>query len=247
MGSRLKSRTPKVLFPVNERPMIDYLFDLYASFVECFVLVLHPSFAEEVRRHCAKHKLRIEYLVQSSPTGMLDAIMVPQALVRRLMPASVWITWCDQIAIRAQTAAKLAELSEQHAKAAMVFPTISRTRPYIHLVRNETNRIIEVLHQREGDELPAVGESDMGLFSLEQHAYLDSLAEFSQNSVTATLTRERNFLPFIPWIQRRAEVKTFPGGDIMESMGINTMDDLNLVAQYLRNGDQSSLRHHSRL
>ena len=57
-GSRLQSSMPKVLYPVAGRPMIDYLLELYAPFVDRFVLVLHPSFAEEVERHCAAYRAR---------------------------------------------------------------------------------------------------------------------------------------------------------------------------------------------
>ncbi|MGH9900853.1 MAG: NTP transferase domain-containing protein, partial [Pyrinomonadaceae bacterium] len=88
-GSRLKSPLPKILFPVGGRPMIDHLLDLYGPLVERFVLVLHPSFAEEVRRHCAGRPERIGYEVQGSPTGMLDAILIPERRVREYQPASV--------------------------------------------------------------------------------------------------------------------------------------------------------------
>ena len=43
-GTRLQSSTPKVLTPVNGRPMIDHLFDRYSDVVRRFVLVVHPSF-----------------------------------------------------------------------------------------------------------------------------------------------------------------------------------------------------------
>jgi bifunctional UDP-N-acetylglucosamine pyrophosphorylase/glucosamine-1-phosphate N-acetyltransferase len=234
LGSRLKSPVPKVLFPVNGRPMIDYLLDLYAPVVDCVILVLHPSFEQEVKRHCAKYERHIEYAYQSSPTGMLDAILIPHELVRKHQPAGIWITWCDQIAVKPETIVTLAELSNDHSDFALIFPTMSRKKPYIHFARNERNEIIEVLHQREGDELPAAGESDMGLFSLSRHAYLDLLPRFSRWNAKAAITQERNFLPFIPWLQKRAKIKTFSGKDEIESVGINTPDDLIVVEKYLR-------------
>lgn len=234
LGSRLKAAVPKVLFPVNGRPMIDYLFELYASVADCFLVVLHPAYEQDVKRHCAKYERRIEYAYQSLPTGMLDAILIPQAIVRKHQPACIWITWCDQIAVKPETIATLAELSSKHTDIDLIFPTMLRQKPYVHFARNERNEIIDVLHQREGDELPATGESDMGLFSLSRQAYLDLLPRFSRWNAKAALTQERNFLPFIPWLQKRAEIKTFSGRDEIESIGINTMDDLSLVEKYLR-------------
>src|SRR4030095_4927536 len=78
-GSRLGASMPKVLFPVNGRPMIDYLLDLYAPVVDGFVLVVHPSAEGMVRAHCRARSTAVEYDVQTEPTGMLDAILIPSA------------------------------------------------------------------------------------------------------------------------------------------------------------------------
>jgi bifunctional UDP-N-acetylglucosamine pyrophosphorylase/glucosamine-1-phosphate N-acetyltransferase len=247
LGSRLKSSIPKVLFPVHGKPMIDYLFDLYASVVEHFILVLHPSFEKEVQDHCANYPFPIAYELQNSPTGMLDAILIPRERVRKLEPTSIWITWCDQIAIQPKTVMNLLELSRQDPEAALIFPTILRTKPYIHLVRDDLGEITQILHRREGDNLPEVGESDLGLFCLSRKAYLDLLTEFSYTTKRGEVTQERNFLPFICWLKDRARVRTFPGHDEVESIGINTAEDLQRVENYLHRERKSPFHCYSRL
>jgi bifunctional UDP-N-acetylglucosamine pyrophosphorylase/glucosamine-1-phosphate N-acetyltransferase len=234
LGSRLKSCVPKVLFPVNGRPMIDYLFDLYAPVMERFILVLHPSFAPEVISYCGNRSLPIEYETQESPTGMLDAVLAPRERIRLHRPTSVWITWCDQIAVQPQTVSNLETLSEQDSEAALIFPTVSKTEPYIHIARDDQGKIIDILHQREGDVLPELGESDMGLFCISLEAYLELLGEFACEVAKGAVTQERNFLSFIPWLQKRARVRTFPACHEIESVGINTSADLRLVEDYLR-------------
>jgi bifunctional N-acetylglucosamine-1-phosphate-uridyltransferase/glucosamine-1-phosphate-acetyltransferase GlmU-like protein len=214
--------------------MIDYVFDLYAPVVERFILVLHPAFAQEVQRYCAGHTLPLEYAVQESPTGMLDAILIPYERVHHYQPTSVWITWCDQIAVHPRTVTCLATLSAADPEAAVILPTITRVQPYVHLVRNAQQDIIDILHQREGDVMPAVGEGDMGLFCLSRTAYLDLLMHFSCTVGQGSVTHERNFLPFIPWLAGRARVRTFPGQDEIESIGVNTLDDVRRLEQYLR-------------
>jgi len=236
LGSRLQSPVPKPLFPVHGRPMIDYVFDLYAPVVERFILVLHPAFAQEVQRYCASHALPLEYAVQESPTGMLDAILIPYELVHHHQPTNVWITWCDQIAVHPRTVTRLATLSATDPEAGVILPTITRVQPYVHLVRNAQQEIIDILHQREGDVMPAVGEGDMGLFCLSRTAYLDLLMNFSRTVGQGSVTQERNFLPFIPWLAGRARVRTFPGQDEIESVGVNTLDDVRRLEQYLHHG-----------
>ena len=224
--------------------MLDYLFDLYAAVVERFILVLHPAFAQEVQRYCALYGLPIDYALQASPTGMLDAMLIPQERVRHYQPAQVWITWCDQVAIHSHTVTRLAALSAQDSEAALIFPTIARVKPYVHLVRNDRQDIIDILHQREGDPLPEVGESDMGLFCLSGTAYLDLLTAFSHAVGKGSITQERNFLPFIPWLCGRATVRTLPGHDEIESVGVNTIDDVHRVEQYLRHAKNRAVNCH---
>ena len=232
-GSRLASERPKVLFPVLGRPMLDYLLDRYAPHVGAFAVVVHPSFRTEVERHCAGRPETIAFAVQEEPTGMLDAILIPLEQVRARDPRRIWITWCDQVAVRPETAAALAA---QGGDPALVLPTIHRPEPYIHFARDAAGRIVDVLHRREGDEMPDEGESDIGLFNLSRAAYCELLPEFSQLVGAGSLTAERNFLPFIPWLQRRAEIRTVGVYDEAESVGVNDRDDLRRVESYLRDG-----------
>ena len=245
LGSRLHSSMPKVLFPVNGKPMIDYVLALYAPVVAQFILVLHPSFARDVQRHCRTYALPIEYELQNTPTGMLDALLIPQERVRPSHLTSVWITWCDQVAVHPKTVMHLAALSTQDPATALIFPTVRRTQPYVHLVRNDQGDIINVLHRHEGDAMPEVGEGDMGLFCLSRAAYLDFLSDFSRVAGQGNLTREKNFLPFIPWLYGRAQVRTFPGQDAIESIGINTVDDLHQVETHFLQAEKGSLHDHA--
>jgi bifunctional N-acetylglucosamine-1-phosphate-uridyltransferase/glucosamine-1-phosphate-acetyltransferase GlmU-like protein len=236
IGSRLRSSLPKVLFPVNGRPMLDYLFALYAADVDRIVLVVRPADLDLVREACAQAPVPCEFAVQETPTGMLDAILMAREPLAANPPARVWITWCDQIAIRPETVRRLRE----DAEAALVLPTCRRRDPYIHLARDEAGRIVRVLHRREGDAMPEEGETDAGLFSLSRAAYFDLLPQFAAGVITpdGAATRERNFLPFIPWLQMRAaapasNVHTFACESWIESVGVNAPADVALVAPHL--------------
>lgn len=235
IGSRLQSSLPKVLFPVKGRPMLDYLFALYAADVDRIVLVVRPADREQVREACANAPVPCDLAVQETPTGMLDAILLAGPLLARTAaepPARIWITWCDQIAIRPETVQRLksAELTP-----ALVLPTCTRRDPYIHLARDPAGRIVRVLHRREGDAMPDEGETDAGLFSLSRAAYFDQLPQFAAGvtSPDGAATRERNFLPFIPWLQRNAELHTFACESWIESVGVNAPADVALVAPHL--------------
>ena len=221
--------------------MIDYLFDRYRDVVRRFVLVVHPSFEQDVRRHVDRtaSALDVQYATQPTPTGMLDAILLAEDAMAGTHVERLWITWCDQIGVHPDTIETLERLSWEHPDAAAIFPSCRQVSPYIHLERDFDGRIVAIRQRREGDEMPSVGESDMGLFSLSGDAYFNQLPQFGQETAAAAGTRERNFLPFIPWlVQRGHRVVTFPSTNELEAIGINTPDDRRRLEKYLRELEQ---------
>src|SRR3954469_21901508 len=91
LGTRLKSSQPKALVPVNGRPMLDHLVDLYASYVDYTVVIAHPSFAADLERW-ADEAAYSEMMKQPSPTAFLGATLPATPAVMRLRPDSIWIT-----------------------------------------------------------------------------------------------------------------------------------------------------------
>ncbi len=221
--------------------MVDHLFDRYSHAVRRFVLVVHPSFEADVRRHVEEMfpALDVQFARQPQPTGMLDAIMLASDAARQTPATRVWITWCDQIGVHPDTIATLGRMSQEHSDASAILPTTRQAPPYIHLERDPGGRITAIRQRREADEMPEIGESDMGLFSLSPDAYFNLLPQFGREATQATSTRERNFLPFLPWlVQRGHSVLTFPSTHEIEAIGINTPDDRRRLEAYLRELEQ---------
>lgn len=240
MGRRLGGNDPKVLAPVDGRPMIDHLIGLYDRHVDSYHVVVHPTAAERVTRHLEALERPVSFYEQEQPTGMLDAILLPAPGVARGDAATVWITWCDQIGIRPDTLTRLRELTTQENPASLTLPTYSQEEPYIHFERAADRTITAVLQRREADVMPDIGESDAGLFALARDAYLTHLPGFARGAGSSAVTEERNFLPFVPWLASRQTVSTFPVTDAMEAVGVNTPEERLAMEDYLRHraGDE---------
>lgn len=242
IGSRLGSPLPKLLHPVAGLAMIDHLAALYRDRVARWFIVCRPTDEALVREHCERLRLPVELAQQASPTGMLDAVLVPLEAIRPLAPDLVWVTWCDQVAIHPLTVARLESTAMVSPRPALVFPTSLRPAPYVHFERDAARRITAVRHRREGDPMPEMGETDAGLFSLSREAYMAFLPAYAADALPAgRASRERNLLPFIPWLQSRARIDTFPCVEPMESVGVNTPEELADVERYLqKRGSRSS-------
>lgn len=236
-GSRLGGAGPKLLHHVAGRPMIDHLARLYADRVSRWFIVCRPHDEPAIAEHACRLKLPATLVHQPEPIGMLDAVLRPLAVMARDLPDLVWITWCDQVAIHPLTVARLASTALVSPRPALAFPTSLKPSPYVHIERDADRRIVAIRHRRDGDVMPETGESDAGLFSLSRAAYAELLPQFDAASLgherADRRPAERNFLPFIPWLQMRARVESFPCVDPMESVGVNTPDDLVDVERYL--------------
>jgi len=234
MGSRLGPHVPKLLVPVAGRPMIDWLLTLYGPFVDRAAVIVHPAWLATVTEYLSRSKPPVELFVQQVPTGMLDAILLAMPAVHGHRPDRVWITWCDQIAIHPDTIRRLANSDAAGHAPSLLMPTCRRADPYVHLERDANGRITRVLHRREGDQMPEVGESDTGVFDLSLEAFMNLLPKFASHVRPAAGTRERNFVPFVAWAAARTSVATFACTEPEEAIGVNTPEELALVEAHLR-------------
>ena len=232
-GSRLGAAVPKLFVPVRGRPMLDHLLDLYGAISGGVVIVVSPGAEDATREAMRVRRMPADVVVQPSPTGMLDAIMLARPVAERWQPRRVLITWCDQVGISAQTVAAVAAAARAHPEPALVLPTCARDEPYVHLVRGADGRISGVRHRREGDAMPEFGESDAGVFDLSRDTYLRSLAAYAADPPIGARTGERNFVPFVAAVASQHVVVTVPCRDPEEAIGINTPAELARLEAYL--------------
>ncbi len=233
-GSRLGADLPKLLVQVNAKPMIEHLLTLYADGVDRVVVVVSPGARTQVEAALANSRPPVSLVVQASPTGMLDAILLAQDAVKAAAPRRVLITWCDQIAILPQTVADVVQAARSTPAPALIVPTCRHDHPYVHLVRDADGRIVRVLHRREGDEMPETGESDAGVFDLSLHTYLTLLPQYAAAPEIGARTGERNFVPFVAHVAASDRVVTIPCREREEAIGINTPEELAVLETHLR-------------
>ncbi len=233
-GSRLGVNVPKLLVPVNGRPMIQHVLTLYAHTAQRVIVVVAPSALARVAGIIEGAVPPVSLVVQEAPTGMLDAILLAQAEVKAARPRRVLITWCDQVAISPQTVTAVVAATRTTPEPALVMPTCRRAQPYVHLERDPGGRIVRVRHRREGDDMPAAGETDAGVFDLSAEAYGEWLPQYARAPAIGGRTGERNFVPFVPFVAERGLVVTVPCEAPEEAIGVNTPAELALLEAHLR-------------
>lgn len=233
-GTRLDYKLPKILFPVAGRPILEWLLDLAMPVCSSAVLVLSPDGRESVEpvlERLIPGRYRIA--IQTQPSGMGDAVGIGAAEVSTAHTA---VMWGDQVALRPESVATVARLHAGPLAPDITVPTVFRDAPYIHFERHPDGRIARLLQAREGDAMPARGESDTGFFCFRTEVLRRLLIEFkAQAGSLGSRTAEFNLLPVIPFaVATGRTVLTPQAMGVEETVGINTRADAERVEAYLR-------------
>jgi bifunctional UDP-N-acetylglucosamine pyrophosphorylase/glucosamine-1-phosphate N-acetyltransferase len=230
-GSRLGSDRPKILFPVAGRMIVEWLLDFLLPNCETLVFVLSPAGREIVREELERLiPGRYRIVIQEVPTGMGDAVALGLAEVTT---EHVAIVWGDQVALRRESVEACLREHEGPLAPDLTCPTVIRPNPYIHLERDSDGRISGLLQKREGDAMPAEGESDTGFFCFRTASLRRLLAELRQTAARGDATGEFNFLPVIPLAAREGVVITPRVMTLEETVGINSREDVAVVEPFL--------------
>jgi bifunctional UDP-N-acetylglucosamine pyrophosphorylase/glucosamine-1-phosphate N-acetyltransferase len=233
-GTRLNFDRPKILYPVAGRMILEWLLDLLLPCCETLVLVLSPAGRREIEpelERLAPGRFRI--VVQQDPTGMGDAVEIGAGAV---MTPHCALLWGDQVAVRPSSVDAVLRLHQGPLAPDATIPVVLRRDPYIHFTRDAAGNVSGVLQKREGDTMPAEGESDTGFFcfrTAELRRLLRDLRPMPQARGRAT--GEFNLLPVIPLAaQTSRRVLTPHLLAVEETVGINSAEDAMLVEPFLR-------------
>ena len=74
-GARLEPHLPHVLFPLEGRPLLEWLGSRLSGLVGSLVLVLSPDGAEALRATPVGLPMPVTVAIQANPTGMADAVL----------------------------------------------------------------------------------------------------------------------------------------------------------------------------
>jgi bifunctional N-acetylglucosamine-1-phosphate-uridyltransferase/glucosamine-1-phosphate-acetyltransferase GlmU-like protein len=196
------------------------------------VFVLSPDGRAEVEEELSRLiPDRYRIVVQEIPTGMGDAVELGLSAVHT---AQVAIVWGDQVALRRSSVDACFRLQQGPLGPDVTCPTVIRANPYIHFDRGPDGRISGLRQAREGDTMPAEGESDTGFFCFRTDSVRELLGELrASGQRLGGATREFNFLPVIPLAAQRRTVITPRLMSLEETVGVNSRDDAAVVEGYL--------------
>lgn len=233
-GTRLAWSRPKALYPILGRPMIARMIDIFEPCCKFFVFVFSPSGALEieplVRELLPAERFRV--VIQEEPKGMADAIAVCESAVST---PYVCVSWVDQVGLQSHTVTESLALHELRPNAKLTLPTVERQNPYIHLVRDQAGRIVQVLQAREKEITADHGENDCGFFAFTSRDLFSILARANDTrGKEEKQSREFSLLPLFPDFEgEEGAVLTLRNVLQEECLGVNTREEAEVAERML--------------
>lgn len=226
-GTRLGGNLPKLLAPLGQGATVwSVLSRKLLAVADHVSLIVSPAGVAPLSEVIARDGLagRVSLSIQPAPAGMGDAVFRAAPVWSRA--TTILIVWGDQVFVSAETLRQACALHHDDP-ATVVLPLVEMANPYVEYRFDHGGRLAAIKQSREGDECATHGYADIGTFVLSVAGLEARWREYREAGNAGALTREINFLPFLPWLAaRRWEFRRLAVADARETRGINTPEDL---------------------
>lgn len=224
LGTRLKENIPKLFVQITStEKVIDLLEDVICGLVDECCFVIRPDMITSFEKFSTNPKS--SYITQPTPKGMGDAVF--KAASKFVNYDDVLVVWGDQVSLNKETLNKVIN-SHFEKDSFCTIPLVKLHNPYVHYEIDETKDLKAILQSREGDLLPKIGYSDIGVFLLKSsNLDVEWNRYLRESKKLGKVTNEINFLPFLLFLAQSGKKMNFLSvNDPFESIGMNTQDDL---------------------
>lgn len=230
-GTRMKSELPKVLYPVLERPMIEYVLDaLRAGGVEqVFVVVGYR--ADLVREALSRHA-DVAFVEQLEQLGTGHAVMMARDVLAAHQ-GPVFIVAGDAPMLQADSVQHLFAEYERGQPACVIGTTYKDDPTGLgRIVRGAEGEFLGIVEQKDATpEQLQIREVNMSTYLFHAPDLLWAL-----DHLRADNAQREYYITDCPGILKTAgkEVRALGVLQPCEALGVNTVDDVGAVEQALR-------------
>lgn len=228
-GTRLGIDTPKPLFEVKGKPILEIILEKFKFPIQKTILVVSKEgrefFEKFVRNLSDKPNFRewnFEIVVQELLNGTVGAVEIG---LNKSTENNLFVVWGDHIGISQKLVEKMRLNFENKGDVSMILPTVRRSNPYVNFKRVD-NKIVEFQELKNLKIKLDYGENDCGCFLFDKDSLINSIEIF--NKKNASKFEEHNFLEVFPYLeQQKNGIYTQVETDLDLTLGINTPTDVN--------------------
>lgn len=235
-GTRMNNgndcQIPKVMFPLNGKPIISYCLDnLKKAGIEKIILVVGYQ-KEMVEEYLGKN---YDYAVQEKQLGTGHAVM---AAAEKINPNFAGVIVCcgDCPLFKAETIKNLREVFIKENPAVALLSVIVKDPifwAYGRVVRDENQNVVSIIEQKDcSPEELQIKECNTGFYIFDTKWLLENLSKIK----TENSQKEYYLTDMIKIAQNQGKkVVAIPVSEESEALGINTPEQLRQAEEALRN------------
>lgn len=225
LGTRMKSKLPKVLHRIFDKPIIDYVIDSAKELDPSSVFVVVNPSLNEVIEHL-KNK-NVKTVFQDEPKGTAHALGVA---LPHLESEKVLVLNGDTPLIKSDTLLNFVKVFDENSIDMAVLSFYpKREHSYGRIIRNSKGEVEKIVEITDYSELQS-DEANSGVYLIKREV-LELIKEIRENP-----RKGEFYLTDIVEIARAKgyKVDAYCMAEEDELIGINTREELSLAMKYLR-------------
>jgi UDP-N-acetylglucosamine diphosphorylase/glucosamine-1-phosphate N-acetyltransferase len=228
-GKRMKSDLPKVLHPLNGRPMIHYVSDVAEAIHSDKIVLIIGHKKELVKEQTAARP--IEYVIQEKQLGTGHAVRQTESLFNGY-DGDLLVLSGDVPLLRAETIKTLDEVHRrENPIATLLTARLEDATGYGRIVRDNDGFVRKIVEHKDADEETLkIKEINVGIYIFRCRELFETLPQVGNDN-----TQGEYYLPDVVkiYIDSGKKVAAVASPDPEETHGINNVRQLKYAESIL--------------
>lgn len=231
-GTRMKSELPKVLCQANGRTLVRYVLDaLNLAGVGSMVVVVGYE-ADKVETELAGEK-NLQFAYQTDQLGTGHAVMMCREQIKDHDGPVVVVAGDSPMMQASSIKSLLDEFADSNP--ACLLGTLIHSDPtgFGRIIRNSDGQFVEIVEQKDADEEQrSISEVNMSTYVFDCQKMLRALDRLTDDN-----NQKEYYITDLPGIMLKdgEDVRALPVLKPIESLSVNTLDQLSKVEQVMKN------------
>ena len=225
-GTRMKSKIPKVLHKVLDKPMLDHVMEAAQVVTNHKPIVVIGHMSDMVREHLGD---KAEIALQEEQLGTGHAVMMAEHYIDD--EDEVLILCGDTPLIKGETLKEMTKIKSEGYAAVVMSAVEEDPTGYGRIIRDESNDFMRIREQKDAsEEEKAIKEINAGMYIINGKLLKENLSKLSVNNAQ----REYYLTDVLEHIKNAGHRIGVYQADKMEIMGVNSRLQLSEAERIMR-------------